>query len=99
MLATVLLLPILIISTALVTFLVTRKVTSGKLREVEAELTGLRADLAAANTDFVARQEELRSSIAVAREAEKDANRRATDAELQAREVAKELHAALEEKE
>jgi hypothetical protein len=98
MLATVLLLPILIISIALVTFLVTRKVTSGKLREVEAELTSLRADLAAANTDFVARQEELRSSIAVAREAEKDANRRATDAELQAREVAKELHAALEEK-
>jgi DNA recombination protein RmuC len=95
---TLLLPAILIISTALVTYWVARKVTSRELKKSEAELAVLRVDLAAKATDFAARQEELRSSISLARDAEKDANRRATEAELQTREVAKELREALEEK-
>jgi DNA recombination protein RmuC len=89
---------LLIASSAFVSYLLTRKVTFRKTEAIAVELTTVRRDLAAAQTDFAARQDELRHSIAVARDSEKAANQRAAEAEIQTRDAAKELNAALEEK-
>ncbi len=98
MLATILFATLLIVSIALASYLLLRKLASRKVQEAAAELTGLRRDFATAKTDFEARQDELRSSIAAAREREKEANQRVAAAELHAGNVEKELRTALEEK-
>ena len=79
-------------------YYVARKQASSELDAVKGELSKTQLLLSSANSDFEARQQELRKSIEEAHTRESEAKRKAENSETRSLQVADELKAALEEK-